>query len=147
MMVLKGNYFHYYFLHYLFSHRKIYIWLTTITHSILFCNEKIFLFILNYCYYSFTCIHTSKTPFQIMSFQGSKAQGAKRSRPPSEKPSNESNIPPLLMMNSQLLAQHQLQQLLQQPSPTQLQQLLQQQQSIFLQQQQVLIPLFPINTS
>lgn len=68
--------------------------------------------------------------------QGSKAQGAKRSRPPSEKPSNESNIPPLLMMNSQLLAQHQLQQLLQQPSPTQLQQLLQQQQSIFLQQQQ-----------
>ncbi|XP_035218324.1 forkhead box protein P2-like, partial [Stegodyphus dumicola] len=71
--------------------------------------------------------------------QGSKAQGGKRSRPAnhSDKPgSNESNIPPLLMMNSQLLAQHQLQQLLQQPSPTQLQQLLQQQQSIFLQQQQ-----------
>ncbi|XP_071042947.1 forkhead box protein P1 isoform X4 [Parasteatoda tepidariorum] len=74
--------------------------------------------------------------------QGSKAHGIKRSRATNnhhgEKPGigNDSNIPPLLMMNSQLLAQHQLQQLLQQPSPTQLQQLLQQQQSIFLQQQQ-----------
>lgn len=71
--------------------------------------------------------------------QGSKAPGDKRSRSTTDKLSaQESNpsIPPLLMMNSQLLAQHQLQQLLQQPSPTQLQQLLQQQQSIFLQQQQ-----------
>ncbi|GFW75036.1 forkhead box protein P4 [Trichonephila clavipes] len=72
-------------------------------------------------------------------FQGSKAQIVKRSRAANHSDKsggNESNIPPLLMMNSQLLAQHQLQQLLQQPSPTQLQQLLQQQQSIFLQQQQ-----------
>ncbi|XP_055951903.1 forkhead box protein P1-like isoform X2 [Argiope bruennichi] len=71
--------------------------------------------------------------------QGSKALVIKRSRSANhtdKSGGNESNIPPLLMMNSQLLAQHQLQQLLQQPSPTQLQQLLQQQQSIFLQQQQ-----------
>ncbi|XP_076304363.1 forkhead box protein P1-like [Tachypleus tridentatus] len=46
-------------------------------------------------------------------------------------------ISPLLMMNSQLLARHQMQQLLQQQvlSPIQLQQLLQQ-QSLFMQQQQ-----------
>ncbi|XP_022246577.1 forkhead box protein P1-like isoform X2 [Limulus polyphemus] len=50
---------------------------------------------------------------------------------------NGDHVSPLLMMNSQLLAQHQMQQLLQQQllSPGQLQQLLQQQQSLFLQQQ------------
>ncbi|XP_076351436.1 forkhead box protein P1-like isoform X3 [Tachypleus tridentatus] len=50
---------------------------------------------------------------------------------------NGDHVSPLLMMNSQLLAQHQMQQLLQQQllSPSQLQQLLQQQQSLFLQQQ------------
>lgn len=49
----------------------------------------------------------------------------------------ESLSPSLLMMNSQLLAHQQMQQLLQQQvlSPSQLQQLLQQQQALFLQQQ------------